>query len=147
MAIKLRKPIQINPVDVSDRTAVGIKLPFNKKTIFSLDYSTKDHIRSKLLMLLTTSPGERLNQPTYGAGLKNKLFVQNSIQGAEEIKEYIKPQVQIFIPEIEIEEVKISDGGVQGQTFFVTVIYKILNNESEDSVSVSFTNETFQSNY
>ncbi len=31
MAIKLRKPIKIDPVDIDDKVAVGIRLPFNKK--------------------------------------------------------------------------------------------------------------------
>jgi hypothetical protein len=52
MAIKPRKPIRINPVDVSEKTAVGIRLPFNKKRVFTLDYTTKDHARSKLIKLL-----------------------------------------------------------------------------------------------
>ena len=29
MAIKLRKNITIDPIDVSERSAVGIRLPFN----------------------------------------------------------------------------------------------------------------------
>jgi len=31
MAIRLRKPIKITPIDVAEKTAVGIRLPFNKK--------------------------------------------------------------------------------------------------------------------
>ena len=53
MAIKPRKPIRINPVDVSEKTAVGIRLPFNKKRVFTLDYTTKDHARSKLINLFS----------------------------------------------------------------------------------------------
>jgi hypothetical protein len=29
MAIKLRTPIKIDPVDIAEKTAVGIRLPFN----------------------------------------------------------------------------------------------------------------------
>ena len=70
MAIKLRKPIKINPIDVAEKVAVGVRLPFNRKRVFTLDYTTKDHARSKLINVLITSPGERLNQPLFGAGLK-----------------------------------------------------------------------------
>ena len=59
MAIRPRKPIKINPVDVSEKVAVGIRLPFNRKRVFTLDYSTKEHARSKLINVLITSPGER----------------------------------------------------------------------------------------
>ena len=67
MAIQLRNPIKINPVDVQDKSAVGVRLPFgNKKSIFTLDYTTRDHAKSKLTNLLLTSPGERINQPLFG---------------------------------------------------------------------------------
>ena len=78
MAIKLRKPIKIDPIDLDEKVAVGIRLPFNKKKVFDLDYTTKDHARSKLINVLLTSPGERLNQPLFGAGLKNRLFQQQT---------------------------------------------------------------------
>ena len=74
MAIKLRKPIKIDPVDIDEKVAVGIRLPFNRRKIFDLDYTTKDHAKSKLINVLLTSPGERLHHPNFGAGLKNRLF-------------------------------------------------------------------------
>ena len=73
MAIRRRKPIKINPVDVSEKVAVGIRLPFNRKRVFTLDYSTKEHARSKLINVLITSPGETLNQPLFGAGRMKRL--------------------------------------------------------------------------
>ena len=77
MAIKLRKPIKIDPVDVFEKTAVGIRLPFNKKRVFTLDYTTKDHAKSKLTNLLLTSPGERINQPFFGLSLnQHRLSLQ-----------------------------------------------------------------------
>ena len=58
MAIQLRKPIKIDPIDVTEKTAVGVRLPFNRKRVFTLDYTTKEHARSKLINVLITSPGE-----------------------------------------------------------------------------------------
>ncbi len=147
MAIRLRQPIRIDPVDVSAKTAVGVKFPFNKKKIFSLDYTTKSHAKSKLINLLITSPGERLNQPNFGIGMKNRLFEQQTPIAAEDLRNIINPQVQIYIPEIEIKNIAIKDGGLQGHKLFVTVNYSMVNDESEDSVSLSFNNENIQSNY
>ena len=76
MAIRPRKPIIIDPIDITEKVAVGVRLPFNKKRVFTLDYTTKDHARSKLTNVLITSPGERLNLPLFGVGLKNRLFEQ-----------------------------------------------------------------------
>ena len=144
MAIKLRKPIRIDPIDVSEKSAVGIRLPFNKKTIFDLDYTTKDHARSKLINVLLTSPGERLNQPLFGAGLKNRLFQQNTPIAGDELRSIVTPQVEQFVPEIKIKNIALRDGGLQGHILFVTVNYSLVNNDEEDSVSLSFTNDNFE---
>ena len=147
MAISLRKPIRINPVDISNKSAVGIRLPFNKKRVFTLDYTTKDHAKSKLLNVLLTSPGERLNQPLFGAGLKNRLFEQQTEIAGSDLRNYIIPQVNQYVPEIKIQNISLKDGGLQGHKLFVTVNYSLVNNDEEDSVTLSFTNNDFESNY
>ena len=143
MAIKLRKPIKIDPIDVAEKTAVGIRLPFNKKKVFTLDYTTKEHARSKLINVLITSPGERLNQPLFGAGLKNRLFEQQTEISKDDLRNYVNPQVERYVPEIQIKNVLLKDGGLAGHKLFVTVNYSLINNDEEDSVTLSFTNENF----
>ena len=147
MAIRLSKPIKIDPVDIAEKTAVGVRLPFNKKRVFTLDYTTKDHAKSKLLNVLLTSPGERINQPLFGAGLKNRLFEQQTEVSGENLRNYVIPQVKQFVPEIEIKNITLKDGGLQGHKLFVTVNYSLVNNSEEDSVTLSFTNNDFESNY
>ena len=143
MAIKLRKNITIDPIDVSERSAVGIRLPFNKKNVFTSDYTTKEHAKSKLINVLLTSPGERLNKPFFGAGLKNRLFEQQTETGGDDLRNYVNPQVERYVPEIEIKNISLKDGGVQGHKLFVTVNYSLVNNDEEDAVTLSFTNENF----
>ena len=145
MAIKLNniKAIKIAPIDVSEKTAVGIHLPFSKKGIFTSDYTTRDHAKSKLTNVLLTSPGERLNQPLFGVGLKNRLFEQQTEIAGNDLRNYIIPQVNQHVPEIKIENISLKDGGLQGHKLFVTVNYSLVNNDEEDSVTLSFTNENF----
>tara|TARA_R110002020_G_scaffold22151_2_gene74862 strand:- start:1282 stop:1734 length:453 start_codon:yes stop_codon:yes gene_type:complete len=147
MAIKLNniKTIKIAPIDVNGKAAVGIHLPFNKKRVFTSDYTTRDHAKSKLTNVLLTSPGERLNQPLFGVGLKNKLFEQQIelSEKSSDLKSIITPQVQQYIPEIDIKNISLKDGGIAGHKLFVTVNYSLINNDEEDSVTLSFTNENF----
>lgn len=155
MAIKLRieKPILIDPRDVSENTALGIRFPFNKKRIFDLDFTSKAHAKSKLMNLLMTSPGERLNQPLFGAGLKNRLFEQQTEIASDELREYINPQVATYVPEISITSIDLQKGGVgklAGHQLSVTINYTVLNNRSSDSLTVNFINNDFnntQTNY
>jgi len=143
MAIKLLKPIKITPIDVAEKTAVGIRLPFNKKKTFTLDYTTRDHAKSKLTNVLLTSPGERLNQPLFGVGLKNRLFEQQTEIAGDNLRSIVTPQVEQYVPEIEIKNISLKDGGIAGHQLFVTVNYSLINNDEEDSVTLSFTNENF----
>jgi len=143
MAIRLRKPIKITPIDVAEKTAVGIRLPFNKKKAFTLDYTTRDHAKSKLTNILLTSPGERLNQPLFGVGLKNRLFEQQTEISGDNLRAIVIPQAEQYIPEIEIKNIFLKDGGVAGHKLFVTINYSLINNDEEDSVTLSFTNENF----
>lgn len=148
MAIRLRNPIKIDPVDVQDKSAVGVRLPFgSKRSIFTLDYTTRDHAKSKLTNLLLTSPGERINQPLFGAGLKNRLFEQQTEIAEGDLRNYITPQIRQYVPEIEINNVTLDRGGIQGHQLFVTVNYSLVNNDEEDSVTLSFTDTNFESTY
>ena len=149
MAIKIRKPIKIDPVDIDEKVAVGIRLPFNKKKIFDLDYVTRDHAKSKLINVLLTSPGERLHHPNFGVGLKNRLFQQNTPIAGEELRSIVMPQVEQYVPEIKIKNIALRDGNglqdpIQGHILYVTVNYSLVNNDEEDSVSLSFTNDNFE---
>ena len=145
MAIKLNniKTIRIAPIDVDGKAEVGIHLPFNKKRVFTLDYTTRDHAKSKLTNVLLTSPGERLNQPLFGVGLKNRLFEQQTEIAGDNLRSIVTPQVEQYVPEIEIKNISLKDGGIAGHQLFVTVNYSLINNDEEDSVTLSFTNENF----
>ena len=148
MAIQLRNPIKINPVDVQDKSAVGVRLPFGgKKSIFTLDYTTRDHVKSKLLNVLLTSPGERIKQPFFGAGLKNRLFEQQTETSEEELKNYVTPQIQQYVPEINVDSINLEKGGLQNHQLFVTVNYSLVNNDEQDSVTLNFTDTNFESTY
>lgn len=100
-----------------------------------------------------TSPGERLNQPLFRAGLKNRLFEQQTEIANDELKEYINPQVATYVPEISITSIDLKKGGVgklAGHQLTVTINYTVLNNRSEDSLSVNFIGNDFnntQTNY
>ena len=47
------------------------------------------------------------------------------------------------MPEIEIKDIFLKDEGIAGHKLFVTVNYSLVNNDEEDSVTLSFTNENF----
>ena len=135
MAIRVRNPIRINPLDTIDKVGVGIKLPFNRKNIFTLDFTTKDHAKSKLINLLLTDQGERVFQPLFGVGLRRLLFEQEI--DSETLRERINNQAQIYIPEISVDNIQVKP---EGNQVYLTVNYTLLFNNEGDGIALSFTN-------
>ena len=135
MAIRVRNPIRINPLDTVDKVGVGVKLPFNRKNVFTQDFTTKDHAKSKLINLLLTDPGERVYQPLFGVGLRRLLFEQEI--DSETLRERVNNQAQIYIPEISVDNIEVRP---DGHLVFLTVNYTLLFNNENDGVALSFTN-------
>jgi len=135
MAIRVRNPIRINPLDTVDKVGVGVKLPFNRNNIFTQDFTTKDHVKSKLINLLLTDPGERIFQPLFGVGLKRLLFEQEI--DSETLRERVNNQSQIYIPEISVDNIQVKP---DGNYVYLTVNYTLLFNNENDGITLSFTN-------
>jgi phage baseplate assembly protein W len=68
-------------VDSSTRNpnrGLGIKLPFNTHNVFTINYTTKDQVKSNLTNYMLTNKGERPFNPEFGADLRRLLFDQNT---------------------------------------------------------------------
>ena len=65
---------QIDPLDLTPSTGVGVSLPFNGPGVFKTNYTTKDQTKSNLINLILTEPGERVYKPFFGVGLNSLLF-------------------------------------------------------------------------
>ena len=72
MAYQLEKSFVIDTQDKS----VGVALPFGNAVggAFSLNYTTKNQIKSNLKNLILTEPGERLGNPMFGTPLRKYIF-------------------------------------------------------------------------
>jgi phage baseplate assembly protein W len=70
--------------------------------------SGKDDIYESLQVLLTTSLGERVMQPTYGCNLTELLFEPLSPSVASNIKELIRTAILYHEPRIRLEAVDLS---------------------------------------
>lgn len=76
-----RTQYKINTLDLNPNQGIGVALPFNPDTIFTINYTTKDQIKSNLLNFMLTNKGERFFNPNYGANIRALLFEQNTDLG------------------------------------------------------------------
>jgi hypothetical protein len=49
----------------------------------SLERDSVEHIEQLMKQILLTAPGERINRPTFGCGIKRMLFAPNSVISAQ----------------------------------------------------------------
>ncbi len=115
------------------KKALGIKIPFASiGDPFILNYTTKDQIKSNIINLLLTIPGERINEPTFGVGLHNLIFEQSV--DPENLRQTIQRQTEIFIPEVEINNLVIEENE---HNVTIEVIYRLLANNAMDALTLT----------
>jgi len=87
----------------------------------------EDHIRDLIEQVLFTSPGERVNRPTFGSGLLQLVFAANSDALAAATQLTVQAALQQWLGElIEVETVAVErDEG----TLRVTLRYLIRRNQ------------------
>lgn len=80
-----------------------------------------DHVRDMIHQVLFTNPGERVNRPDFGCGLKALLFMPNSDALASATQVLVKGALQKWLErEIQVEEVTVE---AEDSQLKVTVVY------------------------
>ena len=135
MAQEVGQQININPLDLNKNVAVGVTLPFNGNAVFNSSYTTQDQVKSNLINVLLTEPGERVYEPNFGVGLKKLLF-ENQIK-EDELESRIKDQCALYVPEIDITNL-IIQLIPDNHTLYVRLTYKFIINDTTDSIQLNF---------
>ena len=67
-----------------------------------------EHVRDLIRQVLFTNPGERVNRPEFGCGLKSLVFLPNSSALAAATQALVKGALQKWLErEIQVEDVTI----------------------------------------
>ena len=127
--------IRKDPRDLNNNIKIGVAFPLDENNVFNSTDTLIDQAKSNLINLLLTVPGERVNLPNFGVGVKNLLFEQQV--DLELLDEKIKTQINRYIPQIEITDTQtgILD---DKHTVFVFITYKSLLDQQNDSVQLNF---------
>ena len=135
MAADVRNYIQINPIDTDQDRAVGVSVPFNASGVFNSTYTTKEQMKSNLLNVLLTEPGERIFKPNFGVGLRNYLF--ENFTDVKSLEDRIRNQVEIHIPQVELVNVTVNKNP-NSHELNVGIFYQVIANIELDAIKVNF---------
>ena len=87
--------------------SLSIKLPITKDSAdgFTMIKDFQTLIKQNLKMLLLTTRGERVMEPSFGVGLKTYTFYEFTQSTFDDIEANIIKQAAIYIPVIVIKEI------------------------------------------
>lgn len=92
----------LNPIGIT----VPIKL--GNSGYFEQTFDTITQTKIKIFNLLNTKKGERRFQPLFGSRLQDSIFEQEVDSSSEMYKNIIIDDIKIWIPEVNILDIKLS---------------------------------------
>ncbi len=128
---------QIYPNDLRPSVGIGVDLPLNGSIAFTPNYQTKDAIKNNLINYLLTNPGERIENPSFGAGLRQYIFSQITNNNLEFIQEDLQGKINTNFPEISLDFVEVLQN-VNTNTIQVNINYSIPNTGINDTLELNF---------
>ncbi len=128
---------QIYPNDLRPSVGIGVDLPLNGSIAFTPNYQTKDAIKNNLINYLLTNPGERIENPSFGAGLRQYIFSQITNNNLEFIQEDLQGKINTNFPEISLDFVEVLQS-VNTNTIQVNINYSIPNTGINDTLELNF---------
>ena len=133
----VRKYIRINPT-VKRNKALGVIFPFDSEAVFNSSFTTKEQVKSNLLNVLLTEPGERIFKPNFGVGLRNYLF-ENS-NDLSNLEERINNQINQNIAGIELVNVNLIKEP-DSHEIKIAISYRVLANQEPDTIQINFSQD------
>ena len=124
-----------SPIDTKPRQAVGVSLPFSGTGVFNSTYMTADQLKSNLINFFMTEPGERYMNPTFGSGLKNRIFEQLNEGTFENIKLELESEIATYFPTVTILDLQVY-GDEDRNILKVELTYRINNSNTEDTLDI-----------
>jgi len=126
---------RIHPLDLNKNIKIGVAFPLDETNMFSGTETVKEQLKANLLNLLLTYPGERVNLPQYGVGIKNLLFEQEI--DTDQLKILIQDQISFYMPSIKLQNISLSPSEDK-HTIFISLSYLYLLDNTQQTIKINF---------
>jgi len=111
---------------------------FNKTSKNVKTVSEDDDIKESLFILMSTYPGERTMQPTYGCELRSIVFEVLTESTITEIKDAIERAILFFEPRIDLNFIDIDTGETLQGILKILVDYTVRATNSRSNIVYPF---------
>jgi len=128
-------------------SGITLKIPVQPSSqdgFYALTKDVKENTKQAIKMIVLTSPGEKIMNPSFGVGIKQYLFEQFSDVLYKTVKGKILEQVKKYIPYVEIISVDffdtnkdiISRADAEANVLAIEIKYAITNLNVFDSLFI-----------
>ena len=128
---------RIFPDDLNPRKAIGVNIPFTGEAVFSSNYQTRDAIKNNLVNFLLTNPGEKPDNPAFGAGLRRYIFSQITDGNLDFLKEDVQAKISSNFNNILLNSIQVLQIPDEN-TINIVITYSIPNTGINDQLELSF---------
>ena len=109
-----------------DFLGTGWKFPLELHTDGSFVVTDgEEDIREAILIILNTSPGERVMRPEFGCGIHNYVFSVINVSNLQRIADEVRKALIRYEPRISIEEVRAAPDDNEEGRLLVDIDYVV----------------------
>jgi phage baseplate assembly protein W len=95
------------------------------------------NIREAIEIVLRTEERERLNLPSFGAGLRRFLFEPNTVATRFQIEDRVTKALQQWEPRITVQSVEAEEDPRDPQSAVVTIRYQLVATQGTAQVAIN----------
>lgn len=119
-------------------TGWGFPPAFQEQTLSLELVSEEMDIRQSLFILLSTVPGERPLNPTFGCDLRSLVFERITESLRYKIKSMVTRAINLFESRVTVQKVEVQIISIEPGMLQVTVDYTVVQTNSRDNIVYPF---------
>ena len=100
--------------------------------------SGEEDIRQSLLILLSTTPGERVMQPSFGCGLKSHVYDSINENTVTVLKDVIQRAILFFEPRVTVEAIVANSSDAYHGRLDFLIAYTIISTNTRHNIVYPF---------
>jgi hypothetical protein len=100
--------------------------------------SADDDIRESLQILLSTAPGERVMNPSFGCGLRTRVFDTVSASMITEVKDIVERAILFYEPRITLNGIDIVQRDALGGILDIDIRYTVRSTNTRSNLVYPF---------
>jgi phage baseplate assembly protein W len=130
-------PRIIPATDFQPNVGVGVNLPFSHPQCFTSNFTSTAALKNNIINYFLTEPGERLDNPLFGGGLRKFLFEQITNNTLEGIEDHISSKLESQFPSVRLDRIdvlRLEDSN----TVRVIIKYSIPQQGVSDDLEINF---------